>query len=37
MRCKRCDSNDDEEMQLMVATLDGESRYLCQKCGEMNR
>ncbi len=35
MRCKRCGSND-EEMQLMAATLNGDSRYLCQECGEMN-
>lgn len=34
MRCKRC--GEDDELELMVATVNGESRYLCQKCGEMN-
>lgn len=33
MRCKRCGSND-EEKQLMAATLNGDSRYLSQKCGD---
>jgi transposase-like protein len=31
MRCKRC--GDEDEMQLKAATLNGEARYLCQKCG----
>lgn len=34
MRCKRC--GEDDELVLMVATVNGELRYLCQKCGEMN-
>jgi predicted SprT family Zn-dependent metalloprotease len=35
MQCKRC-GEDDDELELMVATIHGEPRYLCQKCGEMN-
>jgi transposase-like protein len=34
MKCKRC--GEDDEVELMVATVNGEPRYLCQKCGEMN-
>ena len=35
MKCKRC-GEDDDELELMVATIHEEPRYLCQKCGEMN-
>jgi ribosomal protein S27AE len=35
MQCKRC-GEDDDELELMVAAIHGEPRYLCQKCGEMN-
>ena len=34
MKCKRC--CEDDVLERMVATLNGEPRYLCQKCGEMN-
>jgi transposase-like protein len=34
MKCKRC--GEEDEVELMVATVNGEARYLCQKCGEMN-
>ncbi len=34
MECKRC--GEDDELELMVATIHGEPCYLCQKCGEMN-
>jgi hypothetical protein len=39
MKCKRCSEEEedgDDELELMVATIHGEPRYLCQKCGEMN-
>jgi hypothetical protein len=26
----------DDELVLMIATANGELRYLCQRCGEMN-
>jgi hypothetical protein len=34
MECKNC--GEDDELVLMVATANGEPRYLCQRCGEMN-
>jgi hypothetical protein len=34
MECKKC--GEDDELVLMVTTANGESRYLCQRCGEMN-
>jgi transposase-like protein len=34
MVCKRCGEVD--EIELMLATVNREPRYLCQKCGEMN-
>ena len=35
MECRRCGEEDDE-VELMVETVNGEARYLCQQCGEMN-
>lgn len=34
MECKKCG---DDELVLMIETANGELRYLCQRCGEMNR
>ena len=34
MNCKRC--GEDDGLERMVATVNGEPRYLYQKCGEMN-
>jgi transposase-like protein len=34
MECRRC--GEDQEIERMVATVNGEPKYLCQKCGEMN-
>jgi transposase-like protein len=34
MKCKKC--GEDDDLECMIATLNGEPRYLCQKCGEMN-
>jgi transposase-like protein len=34
MECKRC--GEDDEIERMVATMNREPKYLCQKCGEMN-
>jgi hypothetical protein len=33
MKCKICE---DDEIELILATVNGEPRYLCQKRGEMN-
>jgi hypothetical protein len=33
MKCKKYE---DDELVLMVVAVNGEPRYLCQKCGEMN-
>jgi transposase-like protein len=34
MECKKCGEAD--ELVLMITAVNGEPRYLCQKCGEMN-
>jgi ribosomal protein L37E len=34
MKCKRC--GEYGELERMVATINGEARYLCQRCGEMD-
>lgn len=34
IKCKRY--GEDDEVECVVITVNGEPRYLCQKCGEMN-